>query len=84
MIEKAIDHFGGSRSALCKAIGMSPQFLSQVCRGKRPLPPRYAVLIEKKTFGNVKAIDLLPDVFSPSDEKHSSAAAKPPASVPQP
>lgn len=84
MIEKAIDHFGGSRSALCKAIGMSPQFLSQVCRGKRPLPPRYAVLIEKKTFGNVKAIDLLPDVFSPSDEKHSSAPIKPAASVSQP
>ncbi|MEL7893475.1 transcriptional regulator [Vreelandella neptunia] len=84
MIEKAIDHFGGSRSALCKAIGMSPQFLSQVCRGKRPLPPRYAVLIEKKTFGNVKAIDLLPDVFSPSDEKQSSALTKPAASVPQP
>ncbi|WP_052509909.1 transcriptional regulator [Vreelandella aquamarina] len=84
MIEKAIDHFGGSRSALCKAIGMSPQFLSQVCTGKRPLPPRYAVLIEKKTSGKVKAAELLPDVFSPSDEKQSSANAAPIASVPQP
>ncbi|MGP9499565.1 transcriptional regulator [Halomonas sp. AOP43-D1-4] len=84
MIEKAIDHFGGSRSALCKAIGMSPQFLSQVCRGKRPLPPRYAVLIEKKTFGSVKAAELLPGVFSPSDEKQSTAAASVDASVPQP
>lgn len=84
MIEKAIDHFGGSRSALCKAIGMSPQFLSQVCTGKRPLPPRYAVLIEKKTSGKVKAAELLPDVFSPSDEKQSSANAAPTASAPQP
>ncbi|WP_092522506.1 YdaS family helix-turn-helix protein [Onishia taeanensis] len=65
MIEKAIDHFHGSRSALCKAIGMTPQFLSQVCTGKRPLPPRYAVLIEEVTGGEVTASDLLPDVFSP-------------------
>ncbi|RKR02619.1 YdaS antitoxin of YdaST toxin-antitoxin system [Kushneria sinocarnis] len=65
MIEKAIDHFHGSRSALCKAIGMTPQFLSQVCTGKRPLPPRYAVLIEEVTGGEVTAADLLPDVFSP-------------------
>ena len=65
MIEKAIEHFDGSRSALCKAIGMTPQFLSQVCTGKRPLPPRYAVLIEEATEGNVTAADLLPGVFSP-------------------
>lgn len=84
MIEKAIAHFGGSRSALCQAIGMTPQFLSQVCRGKRPLPPRYAVLIEKKTQGKVKATELLPDVFSPSDEKQSSASTTPTTSAPQP
>ncbi|MGE4534684.1 transcriptional regulator [Halomonas sp.] len=65
MIEKAIDHFHGSRSALCKAIGMTPQFLSQVCTGKRPLPPRYAVLIEEVTGGRVTAEELLPEVFAP-------------------
>lgn len=75
MIEKAIDHFHGSRSALCKAIGMTPQFLSQVCTGKRPLPPRYAVLIEEVTGGKVMAADLLPDVFSP----RSASKLTPPA-----
>ena len=73
MIEKAIDHFHGSRSALCKAIGMTPQFLSQVCTGKRPLPPRYAVLIEKVTGGKVTAAELLPDVFSPRSDHQLTA-----------
>ncbi|MCB8889957.1 transcriptional regulator [Vreelandella malpeensis] len=84
MIEKAIEHFGGSRATLCDAIGMTPQFLSQVCRGKRPLPPRFAVLIEQKTFGRVKAADLLPGVFSPSDHKQSTATGAADSSVPQP
>ncbi|WP_110685100.1 YdaS family helix-turn-helix protein [Salinicola aestuarinus] len=73
MISKAIAYFGDSRAALCSAIGMSPQFLSQVCTGKRPLPPRYAVLIEDVTHGSVKAAELLPDVFTPrSISKHTA------------
>lgn len=72
MIEKAIDHFHGSRSALCKAIGMTPQFLSQVCTGKRPLPPRYAVLIEEVTGGKITAAELLPEVFAPRSSTKST------------
>ena len=70
MISKAIAYFGDSRSALCKAIGM---FLSQVSTVKRPLPPRYAVLIEEATCGQVTAAELLPSVFAPrSTEKRTA------------
>ncbi|OLO05252.1 transcriptional regulator [Salinicola socius] len=73
MISKAIAYFGDSRSALCKAVGMSPQFLSQVSTGKRPLPPRYAVLIEEATCGQVTAAELLPSVFAPRSTQKRTA-----------
>jgi len=81
MIEKAIDHFHGSRSALCRAIGMTPQFLSQVCTGKRPLPPRYAVLIEEVTGGNVTAAELLPEVFTPRSGTKPTPPTEPAAAT---
>ncbi len=74
MIEKAIEHFDGSRSALCKAIGMTPQFLSQVCTGKRPLPPRYAVLIEEATEGKVTVAN--EDLLSLTEDGRARFRAK--------
>ena len=48
--------------AFCRAVDMSPQFLTQLESGKKQVPPRYAVAIEVATKGKVKARDLRPDL----------------------
>lgn len=55
-----------TKAEFCRAIGMSPQFLVQIEAGERPVPPRYAVIIEreaKKLGATVTVHDLRPDVF---------------------
>jgi DNA-binding transcriptional regulator YdaS (Cro superfamily) len=42
---------------------MSQQFLFQIERGDRPVPPRYAIAIQRATDGAVTVHDLRPDIF---------------------
>lgn len=56
-IEKAVA-IKGSASALAAAIGISPQFMDQILKGERPLPPRRAFLAEQET--GIRRWDLLP------------------------
>jgi plasmid maintenance system antidote protein VapI len=44
MIAKIVSTYP-SKSACAKAWGVSPQFLSQLITGKRPIPPRTALRI---------------------------------------
>ncbi|HMW73099.1 MAG TPA: YdaS family helix-turn-helix protein [Cellvibrionaceae bacterium] len=66
MIDTAIKHFE-SRGEFCRAVGMTPQFLSQIEAKKRPLPPKFALKIEQVTNGAIKREQLRPDIYPPSD-----------------
>jgi transcriptional regulator with XRE-family HTH domain len=54
-----------SRKELCRAMGCSRQFLSQIENGKRPFPVRLALKVERLTGGRFTAAGLCPDVFEP-------------------
>ena len=73
MITQAIQLFP-TKAAFCREIGMTPQFLSQIERGERPVPPRYAIAIEKATKGAVTTHDLRPDIFGPAPTTPAEAA----------
>lgn len=59
-LQKAIEYFGKYPSSLAKAIDVSTQLIYSWKYGKEPISLRCAILIEEKTEGNIKAIDLLP------------------------
>jgi len=62
MIESAIKLFD-SKKHFCLAIGMTPQFLTQIESGKRPLPPKFALAIERATDGKCTRQQLRPDIY---------------------
>lgn len=57
-LDRAIKQAGG-QSALAKLMKISPQFMGQIANGKRPLPPRKAVMCEQAT--GVGRRELFPD-----------------------
>lgn len=59
-IQRAIEKLG-SGSSLATAIGRSPQFVSQLFKGDRPVPVELCVSIERATDGAVTRRDLRPD-----------------------
>ena len=63
----------GSQSALAKAVNAAPQFVSQWVTGRRPVPPKFALTIEKAT--GVSRHELRPDVFGPAPKQRRSRAA---------
>lgn len=67
----AIERFGSAQAGLAKALGVTPQAVSQWVRGSRPIPPRHALAIEAAT--GVSRHDLRPDVFGPAPEKGEAA-----------
>lgn len=58
-IQRAIDH-KGSGAALAAAIERSPQYVSQLLRGERPVPAELCPVIERET--GVRCEQLRPDV----------------------
>ncbi len=60
-IERAIGVVG-SAVKLAVEIGISPQYLSQLRTGARPVPADRCPDIERATFGHVRCEDLRPDV----------------------
>lgn len=62
LLQTAIGMFP-TKSAFCAAIGMKPQFLTQIEKCDRPLPVRFAIRIERATDGAVPCHRLFPDVF---------------------
>lgn len=61
-IEVAAEVAGG-RTALARALGVTPSMVSQWCAGFRPVSPRHCIPIEEATRGSVTRYDLRPDVF---------------------
>jgi DNA-binding transcriptional regulator YdaS (Cro superfamily) len=61
-IKKAIECLG-SQSALAQALGVTPQFISQLANGSRPVPAKLVRKIETATDGQVSCHDLRPDIF---------------------
>lgn len=59
-INAAIESAGG-RKALADLIGVTPQFVWQMQKGKRPIPPALCARIEAET--GVKREVLRPDIF---------------------
>lgn len=58
----------GSPVALAEAMGVSPQFVSQLLKGRRPVPPGRCARIEAATGGEVRKERLRPDVFGPASD----------------
>ena len=71
----AID-IAGSQAALAQQIEAAPQFVSHWVTGRRPIPARYALAIERFTEGKVTAHQLLPGVFPP-DQQAANADSEP-------
>lgn len=62
-LKAALDTFPGGQKALAKAIGTTPQFVWQWAKGRRPIPPRFAIAIEDATKGAVTRYQISPQVF---------------------
>lgn len=60
-IERAIE-LVGSAAKLAEDIGVSPQYMSQLRSGTRPVPAERCPNIERATAGRVRCEDLRPDV----------------------
>ena len=58
---RVISIFGGENKDLARALGVSDVIVSRWKMGKSPVSIRCAYIIEKKTKGAIKAIDLIPD-----------------------
>lgn len=71
-IEQVIQDAGGV-SALARTIGVKPPTVSQWRNGRRPIPPRYALEIERR-WPAVSRHDLRPDVFGPAPSSEPAKA----------
>lgn len=62
-INRAIREAGG-RKRLADLIEVTPQFVWQMERGVRPVPPKLCQRIEQATGGAVTREQLRPDIFA--------------------
>ena len=72
-LQRACDALHGAAS-LARAIGVTPQFLSQVLSGARPLPAKRVIAIERATDGKVTRHELRPDLYPIDSGPHTSEA----------
>lgn len=73
ILKQALEEFPGGQVALANAIGTTPQFVSQMANGIRPVPPRLAIPIENALRKAVTRHDLCPDVFGPAPKRRKAA-----------
>ncbi|WP_303748390.1 transcriptional regulator [Stenotrophomonas pigmentata] len=69
-IASVIDRFPGRQADLARQLGVSPQAVNQWVKGRRPVPVRLALVIERVT--GVSRHELRPDVFGEVAEETSS------------
>ena len=50
-----------SKSAFCRAVGLSPQYLNQIEKGLRPIPPKVAISLNK--LHGVSLYEMRPDIY---------------------
>jgi DNA-binding transcriptional regulator YdaS (Cro superfamily) len=60
MIESYVEKFP-SKTAFCRAVGICPQYLTQIEKNERPIPPKVCNALER-LFGADKKV-LRPDIF---------------------
>jgi DNA-binding transcriptional regulator YdaS (Cro superfamily) len=68
-IASVIDRFPGRQADLARQLGVSPQAVNQWVKGRRPVPVRLALVIERVT--GVSRHELRPDVFGEVVEANS-------------
>lgn len=66
----AIDRFPGRQADLARKLGVSPQAVNQWVKGRRPVPVRLALAIERET--GISRHDLRPDVFGAKADEISA------------
>lgn len=71
-ITEAVSRTEGGQAALARALGVTPQAVSQWVKGTRPVPPRHAIAIELAT--GVSRHDLRPDIFGAAESATDQAA----------
>ena len=69
-IASVIDRFPGRQADLARQLGVSPQAVNQWVKGRRPVPVRLALAIERVT--GVSRHELRPDVFGQAGEANNS------------
>lgn len=52
------------KAAFCREMGIKPQYLYQIEKGMRPIPPKMAVTLNKKH--GLHLHDMRPDIFPES------------------
>lgn len=69
------DHLG-SQVAVARAVGVSPQAVSEILRRGRRVPAEWCLALEQATGGAVMRHDLRPDLYPP-DLKQTEEKEKP-------
>lgn len=69
-ITAAIDVCRGRQADLARKLGVSPQAVNQWVKGRRPVPVRLALVIERET--GISRHDLRPDVFGAKADEISA------------
>jgi DNA-binding transcriptional regulator YdaS (Cro superfamily) len=62
------DHFG-SQVALARALGLTPQAVSDVLRRGKRVPAEWCLKLERASAGKLSAHDLRPDLYPEQKEK---------------
>jgi DNA-binding transcriptional regulator YdaS (Cro superfamily) len=63
MLEEIITLYD-SKAAFCRKVGIKPQYLIQIENGRRPIPPKMAVALNK--FHGVDLHSIRPDIYPES------------------
>lgn len=50
-----------TKTLFCQAVGIKPQYLSQIIRGTRPIPPKVAIRLNKIHGADLH--DMRPDIY---------------------
>jgi DNA-binding transcriptional regulator YdaS (Cro superfamily) len=74
VIERVIDVLGGTQAKAAEALEISQAHVSDLKTGALTISPELSVIVEIKTKGQVKRVDLLPDIFGDLDYNNSEAA----------
>jgi DNA-binding transcriptional regulator YdaS (Cro superfamily) len=60
MIKLPISEYS-TKAAFCRAIGISPQFLTQIEKELRPIPPKAAIALNR--IHGIPLHDIRPDIY---------------------
>ena len=62
-LRQAIRHYLGSQVAVARAVGVSPQAVSEILRRGKRVPAEWCLAIETATAGAITRHDLRPDLY---------------------